>query len=93
MDRRHSLDSTPSVMARWARRIERCCCRCATYFPLCFVYGVTTWAVAVLCSIGYNAQKSAWIGMLRPTDTTPCARGIRSLCAALGNGPGDVNYT
>ncbi|CAN8095764.1 unnamed protein product [Discula destructiva] len=49
-------------MARWARRIERCCCRCATYFPLLFVYGLTTWAVLVDCSIGYNAQKSTWIG-------------------------------
>lgn len=65
MDRRRSFD-TPSDMARWARRIERCCCRCATYFPLLFVYGLTTWAVLVICSIGYNAQKSSWIGMLWP---------------------------
>ncbi|KAJ0117588.1 palmitoyltransferase pfa3 [Diaporthe amygdali] len=49
-------------MARWARRIERCCCRCATYFPLAFVYGITTWAVFVDCNIGYDAQKSSWIG-------------------------------
>ncbi|KAF3760153.1 hypothetical protein M406DRAFT_218287, partial [Cryphonectria parasitica EP155] len=47
---------------RWARRFERCCCRCATYFPLLFVYGLTTWAVLVVCSIGYNAQNSSWIG-------------------------------
>lgn len=61
MDGRRSLDAS-SVMARWARRIERCCCRCATYFPLFFVYGITTWAVFVDCNIGYNAQKSSWIG-------------------------------
>lgn len=81
MDRRHSFD-TPSGMARWARRIERCCCRCATYFPLLFVYGLTTWAVLVICSIGYNAQKSTWIGMFeraslatpppRPSILLPC---------------------
>lgn len=63
MDERRSLDTT-SVMARWARRIERCCCRCATYFPLAFVYGITTWAVFVDCNIGYNAQNSRWIGMI-----------------------------
>lgn len=63
MDGRRSLDAS-SVMARWARRIERCCCRCATYFPLAFVYGITTWAVFVDCNIGYNAQKSSWIGMM-----------------------------
>ncbi|PSS02501.1 DHHC palmitoyltransferase-domain-containing protein [Coniella lustricola] len=49
-------------MARWARRLERCCCRCATYFPLLFVYGLTTWAMLVVCSIGYNTQNSFWIG-------------------------------
>lgn len=63
MDGRRSFDAS-SVMARWARRIERCCCRCATYFPLAFVYGITTWAVFVDCNIGYNAQKSSWIGMI-----------------------------
>lgn len=63
MDERRSFDAS-SVMARWARRIERCCCRCATYFPLAFVYGITTWAVFVDCNIGYNAQQSSWIGMI-----------------------------
>ncbi|KAI7134343.1 hypothetical protein KC352_g30743, partial [Hortaea werneckii] len=29
------------------RRLERCCCRTFTYFPLAFVYGLTTWAVWV----------------------------------------------
>ncbi|KAI0205140.1 palmitoyltransferase PFA3 [Astrocystis sublimbata] len=37
---------------RWARRIERYCCGCLTYFPLAFVYGLTTWAVWVVVSIG-----------------------------------------
>ncbi|ROV91464.1 hypothetical protein VSDG_07135 [Cytospora chrysosperma] len=61
MDEHPSLDSSLG-MARWARRFERCCCRCATYFPLLFVYGLTTWAVIVLCSIGNNSPKSSWIG-------------------------------
>ncbi|CAK7210935.1 palmitoyltransferase for Vac8p [Sporothrix bragantina] len=33
---------------RLARRIERACCTCATYFPLAFVYGISTWAVWVI---------------------------------------------
>ncbi|KAI1360272.1 palmitoyltransferase PFA3 [Xylaria arbuscula] len=37
---------------RWARRIERYCCRGLTYFPLAFVYGITTWAVWVVVKIG-----------------------------------------
>lgn len=37
---------------RWARRIERYCCRGLTYFPLVFVYGITTWAVWVVVKIG-----------------------------------------
>ncbi|KAI1266636.1 palmitoyltransferase PFA3 [Xylariaceae sp. FL1019] len=39
-------------MARWARRLERCCCGCLKYFPLAFVYGLTTWAVWVVINIG-----------------------------------------
>ncbi|KAH8664260.1 DHHC zinc finger domain-containing protein [Xylariales sp. PMI_506] len=47
---------------RWARRLERSCCRCVTYFPLAFVYGLTTWAVWVVISIGSNAKRINWIG-------------------------------
>ena len=35
-----------------ARRCERGCCAVATYFPLAFVYSVTTWAVWVEGTIG-----------------------------------------
>ncbi|KAI1135179.1 palmitoyltransferase PFA3 [Hypoxylon sp. FL0543] len=50
-------------MARWARRMERYCCNCLTYFPLAFVYSITTWAVWVVVSIGSSATpKPAWIG-------------------------------
>lgn len=34
------------------RRCERACCAVATYFPLAFVYSLTTWAVYVEASIG-----------------------------------------
>ncbi|KAK8047055.1 palmitoyltransferase for Vac8p [Apiospora saccharicola] len=49
---------------RWARRVERYCCSCITYFPLAFVYGVTTWAIWVVVSIGRSTSKSstAWTG-------------------------------
>lgn len=35
-----------------AHRIERLCCALATYFPLAFVYSLTTWAVWVEAGIG-----------------------------------------
>lgn len=36
----------------FARKCERCCCAVATYFPLAFVYSLTTWAVYVEGAIG-----------------------------------------
>ncbi|KAK6084762.1 DHHC zinc finger domain-containing protein [Seiridium cupressi] len=60
---RTSSPSFPSTMSRrWARRIERYCCSCLTYFPLAFVYGLTTWAVWVVVSIGSSKTKTNWIG-------------------------------
>ncbi|KAI1178488.1 palmitoyltransferase PFA3 [Nemania sp. FL0916] len=51
---------------RWARRVERYCCGCLTYFPLAFVYGLTTWAVWVVVSIGAfpttEGQPESWTG-------------------------------
>ncbi|KAK1835935.1 Palmitoyltransferase PFA3 [Podospora conica] len=42
---------------RWARKIERTCCIALTYFPLFFVYGLTTWAAAVLVSLTSETDK------------------------------------
>ncbi|GAB1314120.1 palmitoyltransferase for Vac8p [Madurella fahalii] len=47
---------------RWARKLERTCCACATYFPLAFVYGVTTWAVFVLVNLCSTPSKVTWLG-------------------------------
>ncbi|KAG7288807.1 SPS-sensor component ptr3 [Staphylotrichum longicolle] len=47
---------------RFARRLERSCCACAKYFPLVFVYGLTTWAVAVLVSLCSSQTKVSWLG-------------------------------
>ncbi|PQE28367.1 palmitoyltransferase PFA3 protein [Rutstroemia sp. NJR-2017a BBW] len=49
---------------RWARKCERYCCVAATYFPLAFVYSITTWAVWVEATIGFLADgsKTRWIG-------------------------------
>lgn len=43
------LPSPPFNQRRktWARRVERICCQTISYFPLCFVYGLTSWAVWV----------------------------------------------
>ncbi|KAL1982050.1 hypothetical protein VTN96DRAFT_1820 [Rasamsonia emersonii] len=49
---------------RWARKIERYCCAALGYFPLAFVYGLTTWAVYVEAGIGLRRPtKSSWLGL------------------------------
>ena len=54
---------SPSRMPRrWARKCERYCCIGATYFPLFFVYSITTWAVWVEATIGFLPAKSAFTG-------------------------------
>ncbi|KAH6845416.1 DHHC palmitoyltransferase-domain-containing protein [Chaetomium sp. MPI-CAGE-AT-0009] len=62
-----STDTMGSVR-RWARRLERSCCTCAKYFPLVFVYGLTTWAVYVLVMLCSTPSKVTWLG-------TPTAAG------------------
>lgn len=55
----------PARMSRkWARKCERYCCIGATYFPLAFVYSITTWAVWVEITIGFLADgsRTRWIG-------------------------------
>lgn len=54
--------TTKAMSRRWARKLERACCAFATYIPLVFVYGLTSWAVWVVVSIGSASIKSAWIG-------------------------------
>ena len=48
----------------WARKVERYCCSALTYFPLLFVYGLTTWAVWVEAGIGFapSQNEHVWIG-------------------------------
>ncbi|PGH35975.1 hypothetical protein GX50_01145 [[Emmonsia] crescens] len=55
---------SPSKRKRrdFARRCERLCCNVFTYFPLAFVYGLTTWSVYVEAKIGMQPTKSRWIG-------------------------------
>ena len=43
-------------------RCERYCCMAATYFPLAFVYSLTSWAVYVEASVGLKPTTSPWIG-------------------------------
>lgn len=45
----------------WARKIERCCCTTFAYFPLLFVYGLTSWAVYVEVNVSFiGASWSDW---------------------------------
>ncbi|EAQ90645.1 hypothetical protein CHGG_02580 [Chaetomium globosum CBS 148.51] len=54
--------NTMGSVRRWARRLERSCCTCAKYFPLVFVYGLTTWAAYVLIMLCSNPSKVTWLG-------------------------------
>jgi palmitoyltransferase len=66
-----SSDPSPSSnmpsIRRWARKLERSCWACAKYFPLAFVYGLTTWAVFVLVNLCTSPSKVSWHGTLIPT--------------------------
>nr|POF18669.1 palmitoyltransferase pfa3 [Quercus suber] len=58
------LASPPSSPPRpsrksWARNVERCCMRTFMYFPLLFVYGISTWAIWVALGVClFNVQNS-----------------------------------
>ncbi|KAK3365460.1 DHHC palmitoyltransferase-domain-containing protein [Podospora didyma] len=56
------LPSSPTMARRWARKLERTCCTCASYFPLVFVYGLTSWAVFVLVTLSSESTKVTWLG-------------------------------
>nr|OQO30245.1 hypothetical protein B0A51_01793 [Rachicladosporium sp. CCFEE 5018] len=45
----------------WARRIERACCQTLSYFPLLFVYGLTSWAIWVEVKVSI-LHKHVWVG-------------------------------
>ncbi|KAK1913673.1 hypothetical protein P3342_006916 [Pyrenophora teres f. teres] len=60
-----SPPSSPSRTMRrrgWARKVERYCCTAVTYFPLLFVYGLTSWAIWVQAGIGFVPSKNGWTG-------------------------------
>lgn len=64
----------------WARKVERYCCNTITYFPLVFVYGLTTWAVWVEAGIGFVPSKNAWTGASPMTCHCDTARHGRLHC-------------
>ncbi|QUC22429.1 uncharacterized protein UV8b_06670 [Ustilaginoidea virens] len=47
---------------RLARTIQRTCCVAATYVPLVFVYGLTTWAIWMVVEMGFKAPEASWLG-------------------------------
>lgn len=57
-----ALSSSPNMSRRLARKIERYCCTCATYFPLAFVYGISTWAVWVVVMVSTTPSRVSWLG-------------------------------
>ncbi|KAF2102696.1 zf-DHHC-domain-containing protein [Rhizodiscina lignyota] len=60
-----SPPSSPSHRRRpkaWARKVERFCCGIITYFPLTFIYGLTSWAAWVEVGIGLRPEKALWTG-------------------------------
>ncbi|KAI4189298.1 MAG: hypothetical protein L6R41_001567 [Letrouitia leprolyta] len=48
----------------WARKCERYCWSVVVYFPLAFVYGLTTWAVWVEAGTGFQAKAQAGTGFV-----------------------------
>ena len=61
--RSSSVSSSPKSMKKkksCARRCERTCCSIATYFPLAFIYGLTTWAIWVEAGIGFTNGLTRW---------------------------------
>ncbi|KAK3686656.1 palmitoyltransferase for Vac8p [Vermiconidia calcicola] len=49
----------------WARRLERCCCNTLAYFPLTFVYGLSTWAIYVEVNCSFLATDGEWQAWLK----------------------------
>lgn len=47
----------------WARKMERCCCTTFAFFPLVFVYGLTSWAVYVEVDVSFLGLQTglAWL--------------------------------
>lgn len=78
----------PAMSRRLARRLERLCCYGITYFPLVFVYGLTTWAVYVVSHIGFAPTKSGWIGAC-PVSAHAFAGDARAM--RVGSGALDAN--
>ncbi|KAF6222071.1 hypothetical protein HO133_001157 [Letharia lupina] len=48
----------------WVRRCERACCSVVTYFPLGFIYGLSTWAIWVEAGIGIFTGLNTWTGTI-----------------------------
>ena len=64
MTRLSSPATSPSPMRRrprsWAKKCERACCSVAQYFPLAFVYSLTTWAIWVEAGIAFLPNHNGW---------------------------------
>ncbi|KAM0801909.1 DHHC palmitoyltransferase-domain-containing protein [Usnea florida] len=69
-----STSSSPNPMNRrrksWARRCERACCSVVIYFPLGFIYGLSTWAIWVEAGLGLSTALN------RPMSTVSSVIGI-----------------
>lgn len=48
----------------WARKVERVCCQTFSYFPLLFVYGLTTWSVWVAVHVSFFSGND-WTAYLK----------------------------
>lgn len=71
--RSSSTSPSPDSMNKksCARKCERACCSVATYFPLVFVYGLSTWALWVEAGIGlthgwtkYSSPPASILGII-----------------------------
>ncbi|KAI9716345.1 MAG: hypothetical protein M1812_005410 [Candelaria pacifica] len=62
-----SPSSSPPLQRRskgCARKCERYCWTTLIYSPLLFVYGLTTWAIWVEITLGFNLSNKSWTGYI-----------------------------
>ncbi|SMR48581.1 unnamed protein product [Zymoseptoria tritici ST99CH_1E4] len=72
----------------WARRFERCCCKTVSYFPLSFVYGLTTWATYVSVGVSVVGHPTILSYLQAALAFTLYALGNTSYTIAVFTNPG-----
>ncbi|KAK4553906.1 palmitoyltransferase for Vac8p [Recurvomyces mirabilis] len=73
---RPSPASSPRRRRHWAKKLERCCCQTFAYFPLTFVYGLTTWAVWVEVNVSFFGSSISGASVTGPFNYIKAVLGV-----------------